>query len=272
MQWVLPIIFLVQYNRESTVLKNGVMIKCSGGYPNQYILFYPLSALVSCSWALWNSEARHFIYRKAAAACTSLLTRRPRKVGPLEYRAAERNLKIAKKVAPSVDAKETKAIMTEEFDIGNTNDREAKETDLQSLTEVVDTDSVISGNIVSLTSRNANGDSSNSTEDKNIENYKERLQLRDIETSKISSLYRENVEEKESKDTMERKSVKLKKENNLFQEGYVDTVDDDFESYTDMYSCEMCDFSEQTEGGLKVHKRIKHSSYFFQRPCDFHQP
>ena len=67
-------------------------------------------------------------------------------------------------------------------------------------------------------------------------------------------------------------ATKLNKENKLYQESSVDTVGDDFESYTDMYSCEMCDFSEQTEAGLKVHRGIKHSSYFFRQPCDFHQP
>ena len=222
------------------------MVKCSGGYPAQYILFYPLSALVSCSWALWNNEARQFIYRKTAAACTRLLPRRVRKVGPIGQRAAKKNATDTKKtdlqtVAEVVTNAEAKEIIAEEM----------------------------SGNNVESLPLNTAEDSSTIIENKVVESDKEMLKLikRDIAASKISS-----VEGKERTKRMERDNLQLKKENKAFRERYVYSTDEDNESYKDMFFCEMCDFAEITEAGLKVHIGKEHKESLFLRPCLFHQP
>ena len=122
--------FHVQYNRKSTVTQTGAMVKCSGGYPAQYILFYPLSALSSCSWALWNNEARQFIYRKTTVACTRLFTSRVRKIGPMEQRTARRNDKFTKKSKIQTVA-EAKEIIAEETSENNGNLNTLNATELR---------------------------------------------------------------------------------------------------------------------------------------------
>ena len=236
------IVFHIQYNRKSTVLNTGAMVKCSGGYPAQYILFYPLSALSSCSWALWNSEARQFIYRKTAAACARVLIRRVRKVGPMEQRTTKRNYKFTKEaniqtVAQIVTDAEATEIFAEEpsENTGNSNHINAIE---DSSTTII--------------------------ENKVIERDEEILKLK---PSKISS-----IEGQERMDGLERENILMQKENKAFRERYVYTTDDDNESYKDMFFCAMCDFAEITEAGLKVHIGKEHKESLFRRPRLIHQP
>ena len=56
--------------------------KCGEDLDVKYFLFMPLGCLLSCSWVLWNMEARQFIYRRGRIQF-SRLSRTKQKVAPL---------------------------------------------------------------------------------------------------------------------------------------------------------------------------------------------
>ena len=65
---------------------------CDGALSIQYFYSLPLNTLLSCSWFLWNNEARQFIYRKVTTSCTTIFARRSRRVEP--FTLVEQNYSI----------------------------------------------------------------------------------------------------------------------------------------------------------------------------------
>ena len=84
---ILLCITFLQYNRDSPVLKEGSSDKCADGLFLQYVLFLPLGTLLTCSWALWNQEARTFLYRRGKSGYVQLFSRKSRKVQPVLNRS-----------------------------------------------------------------------------------------------------------------------------------------------------------------------------------------
>ena len=81
-----PLIFVKVHQTKDTATQ-GTLDHCvDGEMNNKYLSMIPLMTMVSCSWLLWNKEARYFFYRKCASFFTCFSTRRKRRIDVLPRR------------------------------------------------------------------------------------------------------------------------------------------------------------------------------------------
>jgi hypothetical protein len=78
----LLIVYIFQYNLRKPVDTKGTFDTCASGLSINYFGMMPFMTILSCSWFVWNNEARQFIFRKWASGYPSIFERKKLRVHP----------------------------------------------------------------------------------------------------------------------------------------------------------------------------------------------